>query len=142
MIAAVDASVLIKGYIPENLSEKANKVFEHVVEGKLLLIAPDLILPEVGNILWKKHRLKELTEIEVNEILKEILLFPLKIESSKSLITFALELAIIYDITVYDSLYFSLALLYNTKLITADERLVDKLKVSEYRKYIKWLGEY
>ncbi len=142
MTVIIDANVLIKAYIPENQSEKAEEIFNDAVKGSLFLIAPDLIFPEIGNILWKKHRLDELTEIEVKEISKEILSLPLKIEASKPLINLAIELSLLYDITVYDALYFSLALSFDTKLITADMKLVNKLKTSEHKQYIEWLGEY
>ena len=142
MTVIIDANVLIKAYIPENQSEKAEEIFNDAVKGRLFLIAPDLIFPETGNILWKKHRLDELTEIEVKEISREILSLPLKIEPSKPLINLAIELSLLYDITVYDALYFSLALSYDTKLITADMKLVNKLKTSEHKQYIEWLGEY
>ena len=55
MNLVIDASVLIKFFIPEILSEKAENHHNQVAKGDLSLVAPDLIFPEAGNILWKKH---------------------------------------------------------------------------------------
>lgn len=142
MIAVVDANVLIKAYIPETLSDRTGKIFQEVEEGNLFLVVPDLIFHEIGNTLWKKNRSAELEDREVSEILKEILSLPLKIESTKPLTELALEIAITEGITVYDSVYLSLAVVYDTRLITADRRLVSRLKGSVFKKNIVWLSEY
>ena len=84
-----------------------------------------MIYPEAGNILWKKQRLKELTHSEAEEITDDILSLPLKIEASKSLLPFALDIAIPYGMTVYDASYLSLAQVYETTLITAHRKIVD-----------------
>ena len=86
MNLVIDASVLVKFYVPEILSDKAERLLARVEQGDMMLLAPDLIYPEVGNILWKKQRLKELTHSEVEEITDAILSLPLKIEASKSLL--------------------------------------------------------
>jgi predicted nucleic acid-binding protein len=46
----VDASVAIKWYVPEVHSETA----ACLLDGTHQIMAPDLLLPEFGNILWKK----------------------------------------------------------------------------------------
>ena len=106
------------------------------------MLAPDLIYPEAGNILWKKQRLKELTHSEAEEITDDILSLPLKIEASKSLLPFALDIAIPYGMTVYDALYLSLAKVYETTLMTADRKLVDALIKTDLKDSVKWLGSY
>jgi predicted nucleic acid-binding protein len=58
----IDASVLIKFFVVEVLSSKAEQLLARVEEGVVRLFAPDLIYAEAGNILWKKHRLRELTQ--------------------------------------------------------------------------------
>ncbi len=46
-----------------------------------------------------------------------------------------------YDRTIYDSLYVALAVKTNSKMITADKRLIDALAGSPLEKYVMWLGE-
>ncbi len=136
----VDANVLIKAYVPEVLSEKAGDLLRKLERKSPLFVVPDLIFPEIGSILWKKNRLNELTGEESKEILNEIITLPLKVEPSKSIARLAIEIALIYGITMYDAIYFSLAATYDTKLLTADKRLVDRLEVGELGRHIEWLG--
>lgn len=142
MNLVMDASVLIKFYVPEILSDRAERLLAQVEKKDLDLLAPDLIHPEVGNILWKKRRLKELTRSEVEEITDAILSLPLKIEASRSLLPLAVDIAIAYGITVYDALYLSLAKVYETTMITSDRRLVDVLAKTDLKDSIIWLGSY
>ncbi len=142
MNLVIDASVLIKFYVPEVLFGRAERLLAKVEKGDIELSAPDLIYPEVGNILWKKNRLKELTHSEVEEITDAILSFPLKIEASKPLLPLALDIAIACGITVYDAIYVSLAKVYETAMMTADRKLVDALVKTKLKDAITWLGSH
>lgn len=120
----VDASVAIKWYIPEILSDKAMSYLEMTSDGQALFMAPDLILPELGNVLWKKHRQRELSLEDVRLINQTICeTFPAKLVESRLLLPPATEIALATGLTVYDSLYFSLAAIENAVLVTADKRL-------------------
>ena len=136
----IDASVLIKFYVPEILSDKAEELLTRVAQGDVTLLAPDLIYPEAGNILWKKQRLNELTRSEVEEIIDVIVLLPLKIEASKLLLPLAIDIAIAYRITIYDALYLSLARIYEIKMMTADRKLTDVMAKTDLKEYVGWLG--
>jgi predicted nucleic acid-binding protein len=60
MRVVVDASVAVKWVIPEVLSDQADAVrgrADHV-------LAPDLLLPEAANALWKKLTRREITARE------------------------------------------------------------------------------
>lgn len=142
MNLVIDASVLIKFYVPEILSDRAERLLAKVENKDIDLLAPDLIYPEAGNILWKKQRLKELTHSEAEEITDAILSLPLMIEASKSLLPLAVDIAIACGITVYDALYLSLAKVYETTLITADRKLVDVLAKTDLKDSVIWLGSY
>ena len=142
MNVVIDASVLIKFYVPEVLSDKASHLLDAVKEGDLSFFAPDLIFPEAGNILWKKHRLKELSESEVNEITDAIILLPLWVESSKALLPLATGIAMTYGITVYDAMYLALARIRETLMITADRKLFKRMTETEMDKYVSWLGNF
>ena len=142
MNLVIDASVLIKFYVPEILSDRAERLLAKVEKKDLDLLAPDLIYPEAGNILWKKQRPRELTRSEVEEIADAILSLPLKIEASRSLLPLAVDIAIAYGITVYDALYLSLAKVYETTMITADRKLVEALARTDLRDSVTWLGGY
>jgi predicted nucleic acid-binding protein len=138
----IDASVLIKFFVPEVLSSKAEQLLVRVEEGSIRLFAPDLIYAEAGNALWKKHRLKELTQSEVDKITDLIASIPLKVEPSKALFPLAIDIAIAYEVTVYDALYLSMAKVYETQMMTADKKLFDLTTKTNLRKNVMWLGSW
>jgi len=138
----IDASVLVKFFVPEVLSSKAEQLLASVEEGSVRLFAPDLIYAEAGNILWKKRRLKELTQSEVGKITDLIVSIPLKVETSKALFPLAIDLANAYEVTVYDALYLSMAKVYETQMMTADRRLFDLTAKTDLKRSISWLGSY
>jgi predicted nucleic acid-binding protein len=142
MNLVMDASVLIKFYVPEVLFDRAERLLAKVEKGDIELSAPDLIYPEVGNILWKKQRLKELTRPEAEEITDAILSLPLKIEASRPILPLAIDIAIACGITVYDAIYVSLAKVYETTMITADRKLADALAKTDLKDSVTWLGSY
>jgi predicted nucleic acid-binding protein len=142
MNLVIDASVLIKFFIPEILSEKAKNLHSQVAKGDLSLVAPDLIFPEVGNILWKMHRRKELTRSEVTLIVDAIVSMPMEIEASKQLLPSAVDLGLVCGITVYDAIYVSLAMIREMVLMTADRRLADIMGRTDFKRYVAWLGDY
>lgn len=140
MNRVIDASVIIKAYVPEILSDKAEEVMARVADGELVLFAPDLLYPETGNILWKKHRLNELALAEVDEIVYALSSLPIKIEESRPVMPLAVDIAIHTGITVYDAMYVTVARIYETKLLTADKKLVERLASTEFSKHVQWLG--
>jgi len=141
MNLVIDASVLIKFFIPEILSEKAEELYSQVGEGSLRLLAPDLIFAEVGNIIWKKHRMKELNPSEAKEITDVIVSLPLEIAASKTLMPLAVDVGLAYGITVYDAIYVSLAKIHETILVTADRKLVETMGKTDFKIYVAWLGD-
>ena len=140
MNLVIDASVVIKFYVPEILSDRAQEVMSWVADGKLVLLAPDLLYPETGNILWKKQRLHELTPDEVEEIVAAVTSLPIKIEHSRQIMPLSVSIALHSGITVYDAMYVSVARIYETRMITADRRLVGALEKTEFKHNVQWLG--
>jgi predicted nucleic acid-binding protein len=134
--------VLVKFLLPEVLWEKAEKLFLRIERGEIRLRAPDLIYPESANILWEKHRKRELDRSEVGQIADLIRSFPLMIEPSKALSSLAVEMGMAYGITAYDSVYLCVARIYENYLITADRRLFERMGKTDLKKYVIWLGDY
>jgi predicted nucleic acid-binding protein len=132
----IDASVLIKLYIDEVGSPAA----ERAVKNSDPLLAPDLLLPETANILWKYVRRGELSPTEANEILADIMQLPLQITASQELIESALRIAVETGRTVYDSLYVALAVQSDTVLLTADERLANAIASTRYASHLQLVG--
>lgn len=100
-----------------------------------------LLLPELGNILWKKVLRGELTPSEAREVLRAFLSAPVAIQSSQTLVEPALDLAIGLRRTVYDSLYLALALLLDCRMVTADRQLYDAVSQSPFAVHIHWVAD-
>ena len=88
------------------------------------MLAPDLIYPEFGNILWKLHRFQGLSQSEAERSLTEFQTINFAITPSFRLLNDAYQIASSYQRTVYDSLYIALSLRQECPLITAHEKLV------------------
>ena len=68
MIVVVDASVAIKWYVDEIFDAEA----ELLLAGGFELQAPELLIPEFGNIIWKKNRSGQLPKDEAMTIIEAI----------------------------------------------------------------------
>ena len=124
----IDCSVAVKWYVPETHSQAAVALLDESHE----LHAPELLLAEFGNTLWKKRRRGELTDAEVRSILQAFWTVPLEIHPLDTLVEGAVELALQTERTVYDSLYVALALLLGGPVVTADEGLIAGLQAAGF----------
>ncbi|HEX4415131.1 MAG TPA: type II toxin-antitoxin system VapC family toxin [Lacipirellulaceae bacterium] len=132
----IDASVLIKLYINESGTSEA----ERAVKAADPILAPDLLLPETANVLWKYVRRGELSAGDANEILGDILQLPIRLTASHDLIEPALRIAVETSRSVYDSLYIALALQTDTILLTSDERLANAIAATRFALHLRLIG--
>ncbi len=123
-VFVIDASVAVKWYIPEPFSEQAVYYLELLKAGQAKLLAPELIVAEMGNVLWKKELSGELTRGEVHLIGETLASsFPAELMDNRLLLSAALELSTNLKMTLYDSLYLALAIVKKAQLVTADKKL-------------------
>jgi len=124
--AVIDASVAVKWVLEESGSPQACRLRGARLE------APELLLVECANILWKKVRLGDLREEEAMERLDLLARAPVIIWAvSPDLLMRALRLALDLRHPVYDCLYLALALQQGAPLVTADHRFAQA--VSRHR---------
>src|SRR5581483_11481441 len=97
----VDASVAVKWFVPEPLSAAARKLLAIEYE----LLAPELLWAELGNVLWKKHRRRELEPRTASRVLRDFWRVPIEFHRTARWTGAALELAMRHGVTVYDALY-------------------------------------
>ena len=121
----VDTSALVRLYVPDGpVPEGLEEALESAWRGDVLLLAPELLLAEVGQVLRKKERAGVLTREECDEILDAVLALPLEVLPHRPLLVDALALARETGLTVYDALFLVLARSRGADLISADMQLV------------------
>ena len=130
-LLVVDASVAVKWYVPEDLSEQAQTILDRCVDNGLELAVPDLICTEVGNALWKRQRsadprvqiAPELANEHVAKFLSDLDVFGFDIVPTDGLLADAYALACQHDHPLYDAVYVALSKQRNCRLVTADKAL-------------------
>jgi len=134
MEVVVDASIVVKWFVEEEGSDKALRLRDKYIDGEISIIAPELIIFEVLNALYYKRLFSESEMKEISEALEaySFTLYSLKGEYAEKTIETAVE----NGITIYDASYVALAMIRDTYLYTADEKLIEKLK-GEYLKHVK-----
>ena len=123
MKLTVDASVVIKWFVPETLSDEARLL----LGDRLSLHAPDLVLVEFANTIWKKVRRGELADYrpyidELPNLSEVITLYP-----AYDLLATTARIAQKLDHPVYDCLYLACAEATGSMLVTADRRFANKI---------------
>lgn len=135
----VDACVAVKVYVPEVHSERAIRFFSDEHE----LIAPEFMLAEFGNIVWKKSALLgELTEAETKTIVAAAQELPLGYYYTNSLLPDAMRIALATRRTVYDSLYIALAEAQACQLMTDDRKLYKSLQSTSLATFLTLIENY
>lgn len=137
MIAVVDASVVIKWYVNEIHTPEALHLLDHKVE----LHAPEMLLPELGNIIWKKFRSKDISETGPEIIIGLFLKQDIILHPHKELLSSAVSGAINTGQTVYDWTYLSLAIALSAPFVTADRRFYNALSSTKFSGHLIWVGD-
>jgi len=123
-VFVVDASVVVKWFVPEIHSDKARRLLVAPHE----YVAPDLLFAETANTIWKKIRRKELTAEQGQRLVADMSQIAVETVSCRALAEDAHALANATGRTVYDCMYLALAVRLNTRSITADDRLEAALR--------------
>jgi predicted nucleic acid-binding protein len=118
----IDASVAIKWVVEELGTAEA------LALRRYRLSAPDLLVPECANILWKKVRRKELSEAEALLAARLLEQAEVDLAPMRRLLEPAIRLALALDHPAYDCLYLALAQSTGCDFVTADERLCTKVR--------------
>src|SRR5262245_26317083 len=133
----VDASVAVKWYVPEDNADTAERLLDPGNE----LHAPELIAPEVGNIIWKKIHRSELTEKQGREIIDAFVSVPIQKYPTTPLVEVAFAGALQTAQTVYDWMYLALAISLNCEMVTADEEFYRVIQPGAMGKHILWIED-
>jgi predicted nucleic acid-binding protein len=120
----VDASVGIKLFVAEDLSDRAHVLFAQLTtDPPAQLHVPDLFYIECANILWKYVRRFGYPANQARHDVSDLGKLALRLTATVDLRSEALESAMNHGISAYDGCYVALAERLAVPLITADERL-------------------
>jgi predicted nucleic acid-binding protein len=122
-VFVVDASVVVKWFVPEIHTDAARRLLTLPHE----YFAPDLVFAEAANTIWKKIRRGELGVEDGPRLVADIGRVAVESVPCRALAEDAHALANAIGQTVYDALYVALAVRLETRLITADARLAAAL---------------
>ena len=118
----VDASVAVKWVVDEQDSGKATLLLDRQ------LVAPDLFCVECANILWKKVAMREVTVEEADLAAQAIEAAEIEIVAMRPYLARALALANEYSHPAYECMYLAVAEGLDLPIVTADTKLVNKLR--------------
>lgn len=122
----LDSSVISAIFFREEVSERAESVAENYD-----LITVDLAFAEVANVAWKRvvffNESKEVA-LKALKICADFISGACEVIGVEELMEDALEIAIVHQITVYDSLYIAASEREKVPLLTADGKLCEKVR--------------
>jgi len=122
--AVVDASIVVKWFLEEDLSENARQLRDSFVTGKLSISVPSLLFYEALNALWHSGLY---TEEELSLAARALSKYGFDAwEPKGKTYEQSAILSSKYDISVYDASYVALALHIKVTLYTADSELAQK----------------
>ncbi|MBL0370420.1 type II toxin-antitoxin system VapC family toxin [Rhizobium sp. KVB221] len=123
----IDSSVAIKWVVPEIGSKEAL-----ALRLKYDLCAPELIIPEIANILWKKFQRGELSAAEAGLAAELLANSGISYASMRGLLEKATDFALALGHPAYDCVYLAAALEANCPFVTADARLIRKPQQQQF----------
>lgn len=133
MTLVVDTSVVIKWLVDEG--DNAAAIPYLGTE----LIAPELVLIEVGSVAWKKWRKGEMSIEQVEMVTAFVLSFVATLPV-RPFAEPALQIALALNHPVYDCYFLATAQHLETKVLTFDARLARACSGTQFEQYVHYLG--
>jgi predicted nucleic acid-binding protein len=127
----IDASIAVKWVVEEVGTQQAL-----ALRKQARLIAPELLVAECANILWKKVQRDELTRQEALLAARLLQASEVELQPMRAVLEAATRIAIELDHPAYDCLYLALAVENECRFVTADERFLRKLRQTRFRQFL------
>lgn len=135
MILVIDANVGLKWFIEESRSPAARKILDKGAS----FIAPDIFIPEICNVVWKKVKNQEIIAEQGQAIVSNVPMVLDHIVPSSEVAKRAFALAVQFNHPVYDCLYLALAERESISLVTDDAKLVTVAKKARLARLVQAL---
>ncbi len=113
MTLVIDASVAVKWFLPEEGHYGA----KDLAKGDLRLIAPDLLIAELANVLRRKVRFGDMTAAQGLEAVTRVTMPLSELVSSQKLIATGFTISSSMNHSVYDTMYLACALADPTAIL-------------------------
>lgn len=118
----IDSSIVIKWVVEEEGTPEAL-----ALRDSSHLLAPELVVAECANILWKKVQRNEVLRDEALLAARVLERVDIEILPTRALLSAAARIAIELGHPAYDCLYLALALDNDCRFVTADQRFLRRL---------------
>ena len=136
----VDASVAIKLFLREELSDRAAALFAHLTTiPPTRFFVPDHFFVECANVLWKYVRFYGYDREAALQDLLDLRQLPWNSLATRELAQASLALGLDHELAAYDAAYVVLAQSMELPLVTADEKLLRRLIGTHCE--VRWLGD-
>ena len=122
MTLVVDASIAAKWFVEEDGRKQALRVLDLSDRE-----APDLIVAEVANVIWKKTLRGQVTDTQARAICAALPRYFETLHASEALVESALAIGLALRHPIYVCLYLACATRLGARLVTADRRLIAAL---------------
>lgn len=134
----IDTSVAVKWFsMFEKDTDNALRLRQQMLEGECSITVPDLLIYELANAL--RHN-PNFAKRDVKSALDSLFNMSLEIKKPDvSIINLAVDIALEFDVTVYDAYFMALSRFEKAPFVTADYRFIDRIK--NFKKIVK-LTEY
>lgn len=136
MIVVVDANVAVRWSIRDEYSSAADQLLDDDV----LVFAPDLVIPELANTLWKMERASQITADQVDRALVEIPRGFDRLFGSAAFFERSVEIARTLKHPAYDCFYLALSEMLKAPLITLDRALFNRTRNTPWGALTTLLG--
>ncbi len=133
MILVVDSSVAVKWFLTEPdhaLAVAVSKTAERIY-------APELLIAEVTNVAWKEAIRKKISGEQAHAIAAQIAQAPVTFVPIAQLHKRAIEIALEINHPIYDCLYLACAEAFGVRLITADQKILNKTRSFTHANFIR-----
>ena len=126
----IDASVAVKWVVEEGGTKEALALRDRA------LAAPDLLIAECANILWKKVCRNELSEQEAVFAAGLLARADIELMAMRPYLEAAVRIAVALDHPAYDCIYIALAEAEELRFVTADMSLLGKVEQQASARYV------
>ena len=136
MKLTVDASVVVKWFVQEPLCQEARLVLTHRHD----LYAPEILLAEFANVVWKKARRGEILDPRPHYAVLRELGDVVALHRIADLVDRAASFSNELDHPIHDCLYLACAEATGSALVTADRKFADKAADKFAHVSIRYMG--